>query len=250
MSAAPNQSKTIVSRAGFFKAAAISLVGAGLGIGTVGQPMEQVDAFEPLVETYWGNGCFWHVQHEMIKAEMSILGRSKDELTAYAGYAGARRAPGDGKLCYHNRRGVDDYGKAGAAEVVSVMIPKSKVPEFANAYFEMFVRYDNGAGRVFLDRRDPQDRGGEYRSLLGVPGGLDGAMAAPIKEEATKRGLALQGGSGGDPDTLMRNKVFVMDTTEFPFYKGELYHQFHNDMTENYGRQYNELRDKYAEDGK
>lgn len=23
----------------------------------------------------WGNGCFWHVQHEMIKAEQDILGR-------------------------------------------------------------------------------------------------------------------------------------------------------------------------------
>ena len=23
----------------------------------------------------WGNGCFWHVQHEMIKAEQAILGR-------------------------------------------------------------------------------------------------------------------------------------------------------------------------------
>ena len=57
MSAAPNQSKTIVSRAGFFKAAAISLVGAGLGIGTVGQPMEQVDAFEPLVETCEKRHC-------------------------------------------------------------------------------------------------------------------------------------------------------------------------------------------------
>lgn len=52
-----------------------------------------------------------------------------------------------------------------------------------------------------------QDRGGEYRSLLGVPGGLSGPMAGPIKEEAAKHGLTLQEGSGGDPDTLMRNKV-------------------------------------------
>lgn len=52
-----------------------------------------------------------------------------------------------------------------------------------------------------------QDRGGEYRSLLGVPGGLSGPMADPIKEEAAKRGLTLREGSGGDPDTLMRNTV-------------------------------------------
>lgn len=32
-------------------------------------------------------------------------------------------------------------------------------------------------------------------------------MAGPIKEEAARRGLTLQEGSGADPDTLMRNKV-------------------------------------------
>ena len=38
------------------------------------------------------------------------------------------------------------------------MIPPSKVSEFSKAYFDMFVRYDNGAGRVFMDRRDTQVR--------------------------------------------------------------------------------------------
>lgn len=38
-------------------------------------------------------------------------------------------------------------------------IPESKMPEFARAYFDMFVRYDNGAGRVFVDRRDTQVTG-------------------------------------------------------------------------------------------
>lgn len=65
----------------------------------------------------WGNGCFWHVQHEMVKAEKAILGRGDDQLTSYAGYAGAKTNPSDGKLCYHNMRGVSDYGKAGAGEV-------------------------------------------------------------------------------------------------------------------------------------
>ncbi|CAM9297806.1 unnamed protein product [Laminaria digitata] len=253
MTAAPSQGNAnpLFSRTGFLKNAAISLVGAGVGAGVAGQSLERAAAAEPLVETYWGNGCFWHVQHEMIKAETSILGRTTDELTSYAGYGGARASVGkEGKLCYHNMRGISDYGKAGAGEVVSVMIPPSKLPEFSKAYFDMFVRYDNGAGRVFMDRRDTQDRGGEYRSLLGVPGGLSGPMAGPIKEEAARRGLTLQEGSGADPDTLMRNKVFVMDTAAFPFFKGEVYHQFHNDMTEDYGRKYNDLRNKYAGDGR
>lgn len=45
-------------------------------------------------------------------------------------------------------------------------------------------------------------------------------------------------------------KVFVMDTAAFPFFRGEVYHQFHNDMTEDYGRKYNDLRTKYAGDGR
>lgn len=36
---------------------------------------------------------------------------------------------------------------------------------------------------------------------------MSGAMAEPIKAEAAKRGLVLQEGVGGDPDTLLRNKV-------------------------------------------
>jgi hypothetical protein len=28
---------------------------------------------------------------------------------------------------------------------------------------------------------------------------------------------------------------FLFDTYQFPFYAGELYHQYHNDMRENYG---------------
>lgn len=41
-----------------------------------------------------------------------------------------------------------------------------------------------------------------------------------------------------------------MDTAAFPFFRGETYHQFHNDMTEDYGRKYNNLRKQYVEEGK
>lgn len=51
MSSGPSQAGTTVSRTGFLKAASVSLVGAGLGVGVIGQPVEQVHAAEPLVET-------------------------------------------------------------------------------------------------------------------------------------------------------------------------------------------------------
>lgn len=49
------------------------------------------------------------------------------------------------------------------------MIPPSKLPEFSKAYFDMFVRYDNGAGRVFMDRRDTQVRQADPASRLLMP---------------------------------------------------------------------------------
>ncbi|CAM9392108.1 unnamed protein product [Ectocarpus sp. 13 AM-2016] len=57
----------------------------------------------------------------------------------------------------------------------------------------------------------------------------------------------LREGNGGDPDTLMRDTVFVMDTATFTFFKGEIYHQFHNEMSEDYSREYNNLRKQYTE---
>lgn len=45
-------------------------------------------------------------------------------------------------------------------------------------------------------------------------------------------------------------QVFVMDTELFPFYRGEVYHQFHDDMTESYGKDYNALRRRFVELGK
>lgn len=49
--------------------------------------------------------------------------------------------------------------------------------------------------------------------------------------------------------TLTHHQVFVMDSEAFPFFKGETYHQFHNDMTEDYGRKYNNLRKQYVDEG-
>lgn len=53
-----------------------------------------------------------------------------------------------------------------------------------------------------------------------------------------------------NPFCAAKLKVFVMDTAKFPFFKGEIYHQFHNDMSEDYGRKYNNLRKQYADEGK
>lgn len=62
------------------------------------------------------------------------------------------------------------------------------------------------------DRVDPQDRGGEYRSLLGLPGGTSHTSYPLVRAEAEKAGFKLVEGKGNDPDTLGKQIVYVHDT--------------------------------------
>ena len=50
--------------------------------------------------------CFWHIQHEFIEGERSILGRNDHQLTSAAGYAGGKSTDSEGRVCYHNFQGV------------------------------------------------------------------------------------------------------------------------------------------------
>lgn len=56
------------------------------------------------------------------------------------------------------------------------------------------------------------DRGGEYRSLLGLPNGANNPAYAAVEAAATAKGMTLEMGKGNDPDTLGQKKVFVYDT--------------------------------------
>jgi hypothetical protein len=95
------------------------------------------------------------------------------------------------------------------------------------------------------------DKGGEYRSLLGLPGGLDHPSYPLVEASAQKAGFKLVAGKGNDPDTLGKQIVFVMDTNKFPFYQGEVYHQYHDDfLSPPYGKVYNRLADLALEEGR
>jgi len=193
------------------------------------------------VEIYVGAGCFWHVQHEMTVAEKALLGRDGNSFTAVAGYAGGTKTGKDGKVCYHNMAFDSDYGSLGHTEVVAVKVPKDQVEGFVDAYVNLF----NPLGL----RADPQDQGGEYRSGIGLPGGINNAAVARLEKAAAKKGMRVLAGKGDEDDTLRDRTIYVYDTAQFPFYAGELYHQYHNDMIENYGKSYNALRDVKAGQG-
>mmetsp|Transcript_28860 Transcript_28860/g.42748 ORF Transcript_28860/g.42748 Transcript_28860/m.42748 type:complete len:290 (+) Transcript_28860:42-911(+) len=197
---------------------------------------------ENLTNVYFGAGCFWHVQHEFVMAEMRLLRRNNEELTSFTGYAGGKSSDSEGRVCYHNLAGVADYGKLGHGEVVGMTIPEASIGDFSLEYFNLFT---NG------ERADPQDRGGEYRSLIGLPGGTDHPSYSDVEAAASAVGMQLLAGEGNEPDTLEAKTVYVYDTITFPFYQAEVYHQFHNDFqSAAYGEEYNNLAHEAFEDGR
>lgn len=72
------------------------------------------------------------------------------------------------------------------------------------------------------ERADPINKGGEYRSLLGLPGGTKHPQYQQVEEAAAARGMKLVEGKGNDPDTLGKKIVYVMDSNKFPFYQAEV----------------------------
>jgi len=193
------------------------------------------------VQLYVGQGCFWHLQHELVTQEAQALGRKGGEITAQTGYAGGTQVGDGGRVCYHNLAMAPDYGQMGHTEVVNVSVPEEKFGAFAKKYFDDAAGYPQG-------RKDPQDRGTEYRSAIGIPGGVDGPYFEQVKAANAGR-MELVKGEGNDADTVRTKKVWVYDSKKFPFYQGEVYHQFHDDMMESYSKNYKSLKDTVLSSG-
>jgi hypothetical protein len=103
---------------------------------------------------------------------------------------------------------------------------------------------------VSLERVDPGDRGSEYRSLIGIPGGVQHPLYSQMEGIASAAGFSLKAGKGDDPDTFGKALVYVYDTKDYPFYRAEVYHQFHNDFqSPPYGRAYNNIANEFLDAG-
>lgn len=116
-------------------------------------------------------------------------------------------------------QGAADYGSLGHGEVVNVNIPEDKYKLFAEEYLQLFGKD--------LERPDKGDRGPEYRSIIGLPGGTQSKLYPIIANLAKEKGLTLEEGRGNDGDTLYSKKVWVMDSDKYPFHQAEIYHQYH-----------------------
>ena len=127
---------------------------------------------------------------------------------------------------------------------------------FINLYVYCYHSYEIWFVRSFINlfdsrgvRADPRDTGGEYRSVIGLPGGMQHPAVAVLRGDAAAKGMRLVPGAGDEGDTLAEKTILVYDSNKFPFYAGELYHQFHDDVVGTYGRQYASLRAAALERG-
>ena len=234
------------------KALSVGITSLALGL-TQSLPVNAATGGDD-VPVYFGVGCFWHVQHEFVQTERAVLGRQGLDITSRAGYAGGKSTGKDtnrpdnkkGLVCYHNMVGVGDYGQLGHGEVVGMDVPSDKVGAMADQYFALFGS-DN-------ERPDKGDRGGEYRSLLGLPGGMQSPLLKDVQASLAKSGkkLELVEGLGNDPDTLKKGRVYIMDTASYPFYPAEMYHQFHDGFMpgEQYPQSYNNIAKQLYDAGK
>lgn len=175
------------------------------------------------VLVYLGNGCFWERQWAYVEIETTDWHRAPRNVSAKVGYAGGTRTGASGNVCYHCGLACpDDYSTLGHAEVVQVRLDSplaaQQMRALARDYFDSMSCSEQGCARP-----DPGDRGHEYRSMVGIPGGMDGALY-PVLAAANTHGMTLKRGKGDDSEAW--NTVLVYDSHEFPFHLGEPYHQF------------------------
>jgi hypothetical protein len=193
---------------------------------------------------YFGNGCFWERQKAYADVEMDETGpfkRSMGEVTSVVGYAGGSGQSTNGQVCYHHSGGNQDsdYGHLGHCEVVAVAFENDDQFQALIAdYFSSFTQTGAGMQRSVsacertmliglirnnVDYRpDPMDRGGEYRNVIGIPGGTKGSLYGLVTA-ANVHGMALDEGTGDEDDVL--NHVYIMNSETFEFHRGEQYHQ-------------------------
>lgn len=150
------------------------------------------------------------------------------QITSLVGFAGGRYQSAGGAVCYGGLPATD-YSRLGHAEAVSIMldeitgpVARSQVSALAQMYFEHgFQSLPDGRRQ----RLDPQDVGASYRNVIGLPGGMENSELWPLFEEANTYGMPLLRGAVGDSEG--EYVVYVYDSMQYPFFRGEAHHQFH-----------------------
>ena len=134
-------------------------------------------------------------------------------------------------MCYHTSSPLHDYGALGHAEVVEVVLDDADATaQFAALAADFFGSFTGASGS--RARPDPMDVGRPYRSVVGIPGGVDGPLY-PTLSTANTHGMELKAGFGSDGDDF--NTVWVLDSHVYPFHQAEAYHQMHSNFFQSEG---------------
>jgi hypothetical protein len=74
------------------------------------------------------------------------------------------------------------------------------------------------------------DKGGEYRHMVGLPGGINSPLFNHLEMANNMSGMkmSLIEGKGDEGDNLGKRSIYVYDSNKFPFHQAEVYHQFHD----------------------
>jgi len=182
------------------------------------------------IDIYFGTGNFFHLQHEFVVKETLALSRRAGDVTSVTGYAGGKGVGDLDRVCYSSFAGSPDYKQLGHTQVVRVTVPDADVPEFARLFFDE------------VPKRKVLEKGPEYRSVIGLRGGLKSSFF-PLIEEANQGRYSFVEGVGNDPSTTDSKTIFVYDTKKFPYRPAETVNQFANDPPDIFESDYRELND-------
>lgn len=193
------------------------------------------------IQVWYGQGNFWHVQHFLTVDEKKVLGRGPGSYTALVGYAGGTEVGPNKEVCFHPFSDVPkqqgpEFSTMGHLQAVNVSVPEDKVGDFSKNLLDAAFEYPRG-------RSDPRSRGAEFRSAIGLPGGMNGPAFKQIEKVSAGR-LKFLKGMGGDEDTVGTKEIYIYDTAEFPFHQGEIYLQYHDDIRggdPKYSKKYHDL---------
>ncbi|CAK9079961.1 Hypothetical protein SCF082_LOCUS38141, partial [Durusdinium trenchii] len=180
---------------------------------------------------YFGNGPFAHLQHDFANLELEkrVFKRNLSQVTSLAGYAGSE--PRVGGVCY-NTSDERDHAKLGFAEVTAVRVAGEDQFRYLVSHFLKTFHGPEGA----RDRPQPEQKGLQFRSCIGIPGGREGTLFSTIQRENANFSMDLRVGGGKDPDAF--NVIWIYDTTSFPFLRAEQYLQFVRDSDDDDDKKY------------